>query len=150
RAAGLAKRFAATPPDLEAGRLLAEAQIRTRRHADAERTLRRLTELVPGDQESLARLEHVLVLERKLTDAIATLERLVALEPKRAREYYQRMAEYAAELYRDEDAVRYAARAVELAPDDADGHAKLGRMYRRRQETDKAVGEFRQAIMKND
>jgi cellulose synthase operon protein C len=150
RTAGLEKRFAATPPDLEAGRLLAEAQLRGRRNADAERTLRRLTELAPGDRESWSRLERALVLSKKLNEAIAVLDRLVALEPKRAREYYQRMAEYAAELYRDDDAVRYATRAVELGPEDADGHAKLGRMHRRRQETGKAILELRQAIIKND
>jgi tetratricopeptide (TPR) repeat protein/HEAT repeat protein len=150
RMAGLGKRFGATPPDLEAGRLLAEAALRARRFVEAERTLRRLTELVPADAEALARLETVLVQQRKLGDAIVVLERLVALVPKHAREYYQRMAEYAAELYRDDDAVRFAARAVELSPDDAEGHAKLGRMYRRRQETERAIGELRQAIQKND
>jgi cellulose synthase operon protein C len=150
RSAGLRKRFLGSPPDLEAGRLLAEAETRARRFADAESTLRRLAELAPGDPDSLVRLERVLVLERKLADAIEVLKRLVLLEPKRAREYYQRMAEYAAELYRDDDAVAFAARAVELSPEDADGHAKLGRMYRRRQETGKAINELRQAIIKND
>lgn len=150
RMVGLSKRFAQNPPDLDAGRLLSEAEIRLRRHADAERTLRKLVERAPGDQESLERLERVLVLERKLSEAIVVLEKLVALEPKRAREYHQRMAEYAAELYRDDDAIRYAARAVELGPDDAEGHAKLGRMYRKRQQTDKAIVELRLAISKND
>jgi tetratricopeptide (TPR) repeat protein/HEAT repeat protein len=150
RAEGLRKRFNGTPPDLDAGRLLAEAEVRMRRHADAEATLRRVSELAPGDLESLTRLERVLVVERKLSDAIVVLERLSKLEPKRAREYYQRMAEYSAELYRDDDAVRYAARAVELSPDDAEGHEKLGRMYRRRQEPGKAISELRQAISKNE
>jgi tetratricopeptide (TPR) repeat protein len=150
RMIGLLKRFAQNPPDLDAGRLLSEAEIRLRRHADAERTLRKLVARAPGDQESLERLERVLVLERKLAEAIEVLEKLVALEPKRAREYHQRMAEYAAELYRDDDAIRYAARAVELGPDDAEGHAKLGRMYRKRQQTEKAIVELRQAIAKND
>lgn len=147
---GLAKRFAATPPDLDAGRLLAEAELRARNFAAAERTLRRVTELAPADAEAWARLETVFVQEHELKEAIGVLERLVTLDPKHAREHYQRMAEYSSELYRDDDAVRYAARAVELAPDDAEGHAKLGRMYRRRQETDRAIGELRQAIQKND
>ena len=147
---GLAKRFASTPPDLDAGRLLAEAELRARDFPAAERTLTRVSELAPADAEALGRLEAVLVQEHKLNEAIGVLERLVTLEPKHAREHYQRMAEYAAELYQDDDAVKYAARAVELAPDDAEGHAKLGRMYRRRQETDRAIGELRQAIQKND
>src|SRR5262249_37015540 len=50
---GLAKRFGASPPDLQAGRLLAEAALRARRYSDAERTLRKLAELAPGDAESL-------------------------------------------------------------------------------------------------
>jgi tetratricopeptide (TPR) repeat protein len=150
RVNGLAKRFNAKPPDLEAGRLVAEAATRTRRYADAERALRRLSELAPNDASTLSDLERVLVLEHKLADAIVVLERLVALEPKRARVHYQRMAEYAAELYRDDDAIGYAARAVELSPDDAAGHEKLGRMYRRRQQNDKAILEFRQAIVKNE
>ncbi|HVR19525.1 MAG TPA: HEAT repeat domain-containing protein, partial [Polyangiaceae bacterium] len=150
RVSGLTKRFGAKPPDLEAGRLVAEAATRTRRYGDAERALRRLTELAPNDVAALTELERVLVLERKLAEAIVVLERLVALEPKRAREHYQRMAEYAAELYRDDDAIGYAARAVELSPDDAAGHEKLGRMYRRRQQNDKAILEFRQAIVKNE
>src|SRR5262249_29885730 len=109
-----------------------------------------LCELAPGDAESLGQLATVLVQERKLKDAIEALERLAVLEPKRAREHYQRMAEYAAELYRDDDAIRYAARAVELAPEDADGHARLGRLYRRRQQNERAVAELRLAVQKND
>lgn len=150
RIGGLEKRFAAKPPDLVAGRLLGESYLRLRRYADAERVFRRAVELAPGDVETLGRLERALALGRKLDAAIQVLEQLAKLEPKRAREHYQRMAEYAAELYRDEDAIRYAARAVELSPEDADGHRKLGEMYRQRQDTARAISEFRQAIAKNE
>ena len=150
RVGGLEKRFSGKPPDLEAGRLLGESYMRLRRYGDAERVLRRTAELAPGDVETLGRLERALVLERKLDAAIQVLEQLAKLEPKRAREHYQRMAEYASELYRDEDAIRYAARAVELSPDDADGHKKLGEMYRQRQDSARAILEFRQAISKNE
>jgi tetratricopeptide (TPR) repeat protein len=150
RVAPLQRRFTRQPPDLEAGRLLGEVQIRMRDYAAAERTLRRMVKLAPGDVPSLTRLERVLVLQRKLREAIEVLERLVRAEPKRAREYYQRMAQYAAERYQDDEAVKYAARAVELSPDDADGHRKLGEMYRRRQAHAKAISAFRQAIAKND
>ena len=150
RVAPLERRLKSTPPDLEAGRLLAEVQIRLRRPADAEKTLRRIVQAAPGDAMSLGSLERVLAQQRKLKDAIAVLDQLVRADPKRAREYYQRMAQYAAELYADDDAIRYAARAVELSPDDAEGHKKLGEMYRRRQDTERAISAFRKAISKND
>ncbi len=146
----LARRLNGSPPDLEAGRLLAEAQLELRDHAAAERTLRKIVTKEPGDIASLLSLERVLVAQKKLDEAIGILERLVKREPRRAREYYQRMARYAAEQYQDERAIRYAERAVELSPDDAHGHQKLGEMYRRRQETDRAIAAFRKAIAKND
>ncbi len=150
RLALLERKFAVEPADMDAGRLLAEAHVRLRRYEDAERVLRRLTQLAPGNVEDLTRLERVLVLGRKLEAALATLDKLVKLDPKRAREYYQRMAGYAAELYQDDRALGYAARAVELGPDDADGHKKLGEMYAKRQDTPRAVAEFRSAISKNE
>jgi len=146
----LAGRFHATPPDVEAGRLLAEVQIHLRKGPDAEQTLRRVIQLAPGDSDSYLALERVLVQEGKLQDAIAVLEKLLVVEPKRARELYQRMAQYALQLYRDDDAIKYAARAVELNPDDAEGHRRLGEMYRSRQNTERAIAEFRAALAKND
>ncbi|WP_437652299.1 tetratricopeptide repeat protein [Sorangium sp. So ce1182] len=150
RVAPLGARFNATPPDLEAGRLLAEVQRKLHRLPDAEATLRRLIQAAPGDEDSLLALERVLVLQQNLLGAIDVLGKLVEVNPKRAREFYQRMAQYAAELYRDDDAIRYAARAVELSPEDASGHQKLGDMYRRRQDFPRAIAEYRQALAKND
>ncbi|HEY3594202.1 MAG TPA: tetratricopeptide repeat protein, partial [Polyangiaceae bacterium] len=129
-------RFSAHPPDLEAGRLLAEVQARMHKLSDAERTLRRVTELAPGDVESFLALERIFVLQQNLDGAIEMLQKLVEIDPKRAREFYQRMAQYAAELYRDDDAIKFAARAVQLSPDDADGHKKLGEMYAKKQDND--------------
>ena len=60
------------------------------------------------------------------------------------------MAQYALQIYKDDDAIKYAARAVELNPDDAEGHRRLGEMYRSRQDVDHAIAEFRAAIAKND
>ena len=143
-------KFAANPPDVESGRMLAEVQLHARKLADAEVTLRRVITVAPGDADSYLALERVLVQENKTGDAIAVLEKLVAVEPKRARELYQRMAQYALQLYRDDDAIKYAARAVELNPDDAEGHRRLGEMYRQRQDVEHAIVEFRAAIAKND
>ncbi len=148
--APLTVQFNGKPPDVEAGRTLAEVQLHLRKLSDAEATLRRVIGNAPGDADSYLALERVLVQEVKLLDAIAVLEKLVVVEPKRARELYQRMAQYALQLYRDDDAIRYAARAVELNPDDAEGHRRLGEMYRSRQDNEHAISEFRAALAKND
>ena len=140
----------AQPPDVEAGRTLAEVLLHLRRLPDTEAVLRRVIELAPGDAEGYLSLERVLVQEGKLDDAIAVLSKLVQVEPKRARETYQRMAQYALQVYKDADAIKYAARAVELNPDDAEGHRRLGEMYRSRQDSEHAILEFRAAIAKND
>jgi tetratricopeptide (TPR) repeat protein len=146
----LTQKFAVSPPDVESGRMLAEVQLHLRKLPDAEATLRRVVAVAPGDADSYLALERVLVQENKTADAIAVLEKLVSVEPKRARELYQRMAQYALQLYRDDDAIKYAARAVELNPDDAEGHRRLGEMYRQRQDVEHAIVEFRAAIAKND
>ncbi len=143
-------RLAANPPDLQAGRLLAEVQRRLHKLADAEKTLRIVVRHAPGDEAAFLALERVLIMQRNLTGAIDVLQKLVDVNPKRARQYYQRMAQYSVELYRDDDAIKYAARAVELSPNDAVGHYNLGKMYRRRQDNERAMQEFRNAISKND
>jgi len=145
--------FNARPPDVEAGRTLAEAQIHLRKLGDAEITLRRVIELAPGDAESYLALERVLVQTnnaQKIQEAIGVLEKLLAVDPKQARSIYQRMSQYALQLYHDDDAIKYASRAVELNPDDAEGHRRLGEMYQRRQDADHAIAEYRAAISKND
>jgi tetratricopeptide (TPR) repeat protein/HEAT repeat protein len=146
----LAGAFDAPVPDVEAGRTLAEVFAHLRRLPEAESTLRRVISLAPGDSDSYLGLERVLVQEGKLDDAIAVLAKLVQVDPKRARETYQRMAQYALQVYKDADAITYAARAVELNPDDAEGHRRLGDMYRSRQDSEHAIVEYRAAIAKND
>ncbi len=148
--APLQQKFGANPPDVEAGRMLAEVQLHLRKLGDAEATLRKVVAAAPGDADSYLALERVLVQQNKIQDAIAVLEKLVAVDPKSARQLYQRMAQYALQLYRDDEAIKYAARAVELNPDDAEGHRRLGEMYRQKQDVEHAIVEFRAAIAKND
>lgn len=146
----LAARLRQSPPDVAAGQLLAQAELLARDYPAAEKTLRELVRLRPGDTTSLAALERVLALQEKREEAITTLKKLIEADPGGAREYYQRMARYAAEDYQDARAIEYATRAVELNPDDAEGHQRLAEMHRRRQENDKAIASYRKAIVKND
>lgn len=150
RLAPLERNLKAEPPDLESGRLLAQMYERLKRPTQAERVLVKVTTAAPGDAQSWLALERVLAGQRKLEPAIAVLQRLVRLEPSRAREYYQRMANYAAELYHDDDAIAFASKAVELSPDDAVGHKNLADMYARRRDLERAIAEYRRAISKND
>ena len=148
--AGLSAKLAATPPDVESGRLLAEVYQHLRKIPEAEATLRRVIQLAPGDTESYLALERVLVSQNKLADAIAILEKLAQVDKRQERQVYQRMATYALQIYSDEDAIKYAARAVELNPEDAEGHRRLAEMYKAKGDNEHAIAEFRAAIMKNE
>ncbi len=144
--------FSATPPDVEAGRFLAEAYLRMRPSnvEQAERALERVIEAEPGDVESLLNLERVRTARGDLAGAIEILCRLVEADARRAPRYLQRMAEHAFALYRDEEAVRFAAEAVSRTPDDAEAHRRLGDLYRARQDFDHAIDSYARAIELND
>ncbi|MAC26813.1 MAG: hypothetical protein CMH59_10095, partial [Myxococcales bacterium] len=144
--------FTRGEPDVDAGRFLAEAYLRQRPRdvAQAEATLRRVVELEPGDVESLLALERVHTARGDLAGAIEVLRKLVEADPRRAPRYLQRMAEHAHALYRDDEAVEYAAAAVARTPDDAEGHRRLGDLYRARQDMDRAIASYRRAIELNE
>ena len=146
----LQAKFGATPPDVESGRLLAEVYQHLRKSPEAEATWSRVIQLEPGDTESYLALERILVSENKLADAIKLLEKLAQVDKRQERQVYQRMATYALQTYSDEDAIKYAARAVELNPEDAEGHRRLAEMYKAKGDNDHAIAEFRFAIAKND
>lgn len=150
RVAPLENAFRRTPQHLASGRMLAEVYQRLNQLPNAERILRELLQLTPNDVATWTTLERVLVAERKLPEAVEVAKKLVELEPKRALDHYQRLARYSADLYRDDDAIAYAVKAVALSPDDAEGQKRLGDMYRRRQDIERAVVHYRLALSKND
>jgi tetratricopeptide (TPR) repeat protein len=150
RVAPYAARFAGTPPDLDAGRTLAEIQLHLRRLADAETTLRRLVQLAPGDPDGYLALERVLVQANKKEAAIPVVERLIVVDPKQGRGGYDRMAQYARETFHGDDAIRYQKRALELNPEDAERHRRLADEYRQRQDLDLAIASYRAALAKNE
>ncbi len=145
----LKKKFYAKPPDLRAGRLLAEIRIRQRNAQLAEEALRKIVKHAPGDTSSWQRLEHALVRQHRLSDAIDVAETLARLQPRKAKDHYRRMADYAARLYRDDDALKYTERAVALNPDDPSGHLRLARWYRRKQDHAGALRELRFVVLKD-
>ncbi|MBX3274777.1 MAG: HEAT repeat domain-containing protein [Sandaracinaceae bacterium] len=152
RIAELEARFAAEPPDVDAGRFLAEAYRRrgAPHQAAAERTLARVVEAAPTDVESLTALERMRRQRGDLAGAIEVLARLRDADPHRASRYLAQMAEHALALYRDAEALRYAAEAVEHNPDDASAHRRLAELYRARQDPERAIASYRRALELND
>lgn len=148
-ARALSKELHAKPPDLRAGRLLAEIRIRQRNAKLAEAALRTIVKHAPGDAASWKRLEHVLVRQQRLSDAIDVAETIARLEPRKATDHYRRMADYAARLYRDDDALKFTERAVALNPDDPSGHLRLARWYQRKQDHAGAIRELRFVVLKD-
>ncbi len=148
----LEARFRGDPPDAEAGRFLAEAHRRRgpQHQAEAERVLERVSQLEPGDVEALSALERLRTRRGDLAGAIEVLGRLRDADPRRAAQYLQRMAEHALALYRDEEAVGYAAEAVQRNPDDASAHRRLADLYRARQDTERALASYRRALELNE
>jgi len=144
--AALERAFQAPTPSTEAGLTLAEAQILLRNSSDAERTLTRLHELMPGDRNVLHRLERVQLDQGKRLAAVGTLERLLAIDPGHAREILGRLADLAFELHDDDRAIAYAERGVSLNPTDAEALAKLGTLYERSGRLADAEGAYRKAL----
>lgn len=138
--------FAATPPDLASGALLAESLRRSGSLSRAEEVLVRLATLRDDDAETWTTLERVRALRGDLAGAIEALDHAAHADPPRAAMYLARMSEDAHALYRDDDAVRYAEQALALAPNDAHGHVRLGDLFRRRQQTDAAIASYRRAL----
>lgn len=144
--------FEASPPDVEAGRFLAEAYLRRRPRAaeQAEAVLRRIVELEPGDVETLKALERAHTARGDLSGAIEVLRRLVQADARHAAAYLHRMASHAHALYRDAEAVEFAAAAVERTPGDAEGHRHLGDLHRQRQDAERAIQSYARALELDD
>jgi tetratricopeptide (TPR) repeat protein len=142
--------FDRTPPDIEAGRDLAEALSQLRQWDEAEQVLARIVRAEPGDVASLESLERVQSQRGNFAAAIDTLRRLIEAEPRRAREFFQRMAQHALALHHDDEALEYATRAVQLNDQDASAHLRLAAMYRARGDIDSAIASLRRAIELND
>jgi predicted Zn-dependent protease len=161
---GGAQRPAAKPtvtppaaPDLEAGRFLAEgyrvlATAGRRARADAtlsratEQVLVRLLELAPGDIDSLIALERLRAQRGDLRGASAVLEKLLEADPTSATSYLSQLAHYAQLDYRDAEALGYAERLAQLAPDDPAAHRRLAELYRARQDAPRAAASLARAL----
>ncbi len=140
---------------LQAGRFMAEAYLYLagRRpgsssgyRRQAESALQRVVALDPTDVESLLGLERLRTARGDEKGALEILHLLARADPANARNYFSRMAQSALTLYRDDEAERYAERAVQLDRDNAEAQKHLGDLHRARQDMRAAIAGYRRAI----
>lgn len=144
------KKFDSDPPDREAGHFLAEGYLKLNNYGEAEKTYRKLIESdgeeTESDIEAFEALERIYRQTGELEQAVEVLQKLAELRPERQREYYHQIAKLSLKLYEDDQAVRYAALAVEKNPEDAAAHARLGEVYRKMHRLEAAAEEYRRAV----
>ncbi len=140
------ERRRAEPEDRENGYFLAAAYSAAGRSDAAEALYRDILVNAPDDLTSLNALEKIYTRQNRFEESIAVLQRIAELNPQRARETYHRLAEISLRLYDDAQALEFARIAVDLNPDDASTHARLGDIYRQMQMLDDAVIAYRSAL----
>jgi tetratricopeptide (TPR) repeat protein/HEAT repeat protein len=137
------------PPDDDWGLVVADAYLklgRTESAAETLGTIARRATTVDGKVEAEIGLAQVYKSKRKLKEAIAALERAAELAPSRAKELYSQIAELSLSLYRDEEALAYANKAVALAPGDAQAEVRLAEIHERQEDDAGAIDAYKKAL----
>ncbi len=138
-----------TSAQVELALLVARGRLRDHRGTESERILRKLAKEAarPGDRaralESLADL--IGARPGGAREALTLLLRAAAEDDTRASVFFSRASSRAEELYRDDEALRYAERAVALAPLDAEAHEHLGELLEPRDAV-RALSEYDRAL----
>jgi tetratricopeptide (TPR) repeat protein/HEAT repeat protein len=138
--------FQGASPKLEAGFLLAEAQLKLGQLEKAAQTYKRLLELHKDDVEAMTALEAVYRRQRRLAEAVTLLKRLAQIQPHAAKDYYQRIADLQLQLYNDKEALLYAHKAVDLGRQDASSYQRLGWLYEKKEDYKGAMKAYAKAI----
>src|SRR5579871_2076464 len=143
------RRWEGPPPDEDWGLVLADACMKLGRSEEAEQTLAAIARRAPtvdGKVEAQIGLAQVLRYRRRYREAIAALEKAAELSPSRARELYSQIAELSLSLYRDDEALAYAHKAVELAPGDAQAEVRLAEIDDKRGDEAAAIDAYKKAL----
>lgn len=133
----------------EAGLLLAELYTRDEKYPQAVAIHEKLVRLRPHDPERLAELALAQRRAGRADAAMDTLERLMALDPKRSADVLGELAEVA---FAAGDVDRVLAAAAQAELDGADGArvlVRIGELYERRGEPDEAAKLY-EALLQRD
>lgn len=139
-------RFNSDPTDIYAGLFLGEAYLALEDFANAEFVLIQLLE-VNGDQmEALNHLSDLYVSQNRIDEAIEVLERAAAADPYEARDIYYQIVDLCLIIFDDSRAISFAQLAIEQNPNDARGYYRLGRVYWRMGQLERAVTALEEAM----
>lgn len=136
--------------DFEMAYLLIEGHLALQNYGKAISTAQQVLKHQKGDRQALLLLERAYEGSANHAKVIATLEQLVAVDPSRAREYYDRMAAAATKQRDFSDALKYAELSVRRNPTDPTANAQLGELYLGQGKTEQAERAFRKALELDD
>jgi len=132
------------PKDVEARRGLAQS-LDAQKKPEAAGAYRDYLELVPNDSEARARLVHLLVEQEQNDEALAELNRLDAGKPPTL-ESLKLRADVQIAGKKWDDSIATLQQALALAPNDAQLHGGLGRIYLQKRDFASAEKELRIAL----
>lgn len=139
-------RFNSDPTDVYAGLFLGEAYLVLEDFGNAEFVLLQLLE-VNGDQmEALNHLSDLYVSQNRIEEAIEVLERAATADPYEARDIYYEIVDLSLAIFDDSRAISFAQLAIEQNPNDARGYYRLGRVYWRMGQLERASTALEEAM----
>lgn len=127
---------------LEAGRLLAELYTREEKFGKAVGVHEKLVKLRPQDPERLAELALALRRAGRGDAAMATMEQLMTLDPRRSADVLGELAELAFDTGDIERVLAAAARSEGSGPEHHRVLIRLGELYERRGDLDEAARTY--------
>ena len=134
---------------IESGLLLTELYTREEKFARAVSVHEKLVRLKPQDPERLAELALALRRSGRGDAAMATLEQLMALDPKRSADVLAELAELAFDTGDIDRVLAAAARSEGAGPEHSRVLVRLGELYERRGELEEAAKTY-QGILQRD
>jgi tetratricopeptide (TPR) repeat protein len=136
------------PSDERARISLADALNAAGQDADAERVLREATESLPGAGEAHYHLGRVYRLMARNVDAVGAFERAAALNPIVGSDYlYETIGAIHTVEANFDRAIDALQKRVDVSPNNAEAHRKLGEAYLQQNRPDEALAEFLVALL---